>query len=296
MSATFAKFKYGQTNTTAGGALMGNFHEPLSHDQLHRAVPSIFAESAHHRRSEAYGFVPTIQVIDALANEGFRPVFACEAKARDVTRFGYTKHMVRFRRENDTRSDVGIPELIMLNSHDGSTKYKLLSGVFRTICANGLIVGDRFQEVNVAHKRRLVDDVIEGTYSVVQDFTRSLGVADHMRGRLLSAPQQRLFAEAALPLRFPDVERWEDAPVTPDRVLTARRWEDKAKPDGTRDLWTTFNVMQENMVRGGMHGVSVNADGKRRNVTTREVKGIDGNVKLNRALWTLAEKMADLTA
>ena len=31
-----------------------------------------------------------------------------------------------------------------------------------------------------------------------------------------------------------------------------------------------------------------------RRVSTREIKGIDQDVRLNRALWTLAEKMAEL--
>ena len=32
----------------------------------------------------------------------------------------------------------------------------------------------------------------------------------------------------------------------------------------------------------------------RRNVTTRQVNGIDQDVRLNRALWMLAEKIAEL--
>jgi hypothetical protein len=34
------------------------------------------------------------------------------------------------------------------------------------------------------------------------------------------------------------------------------------------------------------------ANGHRRRTTTREVKGIDQDVKLNRALWHLAERIA----
>jgi len=64
------------------------------------------------------------------------------------------------------------------------------------------------------------------------------------------------------------------------------------------DLWHTLNVVQENVVRGGLHGMQhgVDPNGRKtfRRVTTREVRGIDQDVKLNRALWMLAERMAEL--
>ena len=62
--------------------------------------------------------------------------------------------------------------------------------------------------------------------------------------------------------------------------------------DRAPDLWTTFNRVQENIIKGGVRGR--NATGKR--VTTRAVNGIDQDIKLNRALWVLAEEMRKLKA
>ena len=73
--------------------------------------------------------------------------------------------------------------------------------------------------------------------------------------------------------------------MTAQGVLQARRWEDRKG-----DLWTTFNRIQENLVRGGVSGRG--ATGRR--MTTREVAGVNENVKLNRALWSLADGMAQL--
>ncbi|ECI9217664.1 DUF945 domain-containing protein, partial [Salmonella enterica] len=53
---------------------------------------------------------------------------------------------------------------------------------------------------------------------------------------------------------------------------------------------TTYQRVQENMTKGGLWGK--NAKGKRQR--TRAVNGIDGDVKLNRALWEMAEKMKAL--
>ena len=62
----------------------------------------------------------------------------------------------------------------------------------------------------------------------------------------------------------------------------------------TRDriLWTTFNVVQENVIRGGIRGRTEKGSLTR----TREVTGIDGDIKLNQALWKLAEEFAKLKA
>ena len=60
------------------------------------------------------------------------------------------------------------------------------------------------------------------------------------------------------------------------------------------DLWTTFNVVQENIIRGGLRGRKRGSNGRMRNMTTRPVKALDRNIKLNQALWVLTEKMAEL--
>ena len=66
-----------------------------------------------------------------------------------------------------------------------------------------------------------------------------------------------------------------------------------AQEDRSKDLWTTFNVVQENIIKGGLHAVKYNEGIPVRNVSSRSVKSIDGDVKLNRALWTLAQGLKE---
>jgi hypothetical protein len=55
--------------------------------------------------------------------------------------------------------------------------------------------------------------------------------------------------------------------------------------------------VQENVIAGGLSAVQRDADGRRvRRVSTRRINGIDQDVRLNRALCSLAEKMAALKA
>ena len=97
--------------------------------------------------------------------------------------------------------------------------------------------------------------------------------------------EQAAFARAALALKYDPEDG--AAPVTESQLLMPRRFEDRRD-----DLWTTFNRVQENLVKGGLQGR--NRAG--RATTTRPVQGIDQNVKLNRALWLLAEEMRRLKA
>jgi hypothetical protein len=102
----------------------------------------------------------------------------------------------------------------------------------------------------------------------------------------LTEGEQIAFAEAATIARFRDIV---SAPIRPITLLQPRRAEDSA-----RDLWTTYNTVHENAVKGGQKDFGKRkADGSQM-PRTRAVKGIDGNVKLNKALWHLAERLVEL--
>lgn len=124
---------------------------PLTIEELFRTVPSVFSEDKHGSRSERYTYIPTITLLDSLQKEGFYPFFACQTRVRDVSRREYTKHMLRLRR-HDQITGSQVPEIILLNSHDGTSSYQMLPGLFRQVCANGLIYGDVLGEVRVPHK------------------------------------------------------------------------------------------------------------------------------------------------
>lgn len=253
---------------------------PLTHDELARYVPSVFSENKHESRSNRYTYIPTIQLLESLQREGFQPFFACQTRVRNPDRREHTKHMLRLRRENQI-SGQHVPEIILLNSHDGTSSYQMLPGLFRFVCQNGLVCGETFGEVRVPHKGNVVEHVIEGAYEVLGIFDRVEEQRDAMQSLLLPPIAQQAMAKAALTYRFGE----EHQPVTEEQILTPRRWQ-----DASNDLWTTYQRIQENLMKGGLYGR--NSSGNRTH--TRAVKGIDGDVKLNRALWVMAENMLQL--
>ena len=268
----------------------------LTNDVLRAAVPSLFATEAHDSRSARFSPIPTITILDALRREGFSPVMAQQAISRDASRRAFTKHMVRMRHASLANDAGEAFEVILVNANDGSAAYTLTPGFFRFVCGNGLIAGETFDTVKVRHSGNAMDDVIEGSYRVLNDAPPLVEQVRAFKAVELSREEQLVYANAAHMLRFP--ESWEEgseklAPVGADRLLDLRRRDDR----GT-SLWLTFNRVQENIIKGGQSSTIYdrNLVSGRRKVTSRAVGGIDQNRALNRSLWALTERMAALKA
>ncbi|EJB9159531.1 DUF945 domain-containing protein [Salmonella enterica] len=250
---------------------------PLTHEELMQYTPSVFGEDKHASRSDRYSYIPTITLLENLRREGFEPFFACQSRVRDPGRRDYTKHMLRLRRAGQITGQQ-VPEIIILNSHGGESSFQLLPGVFRSVCTNSLVCGQSFGEIRVPHRGDIAGRVIEGAYDVLGVFDRVEEKREAMQSLQLPPPAQQALAKAALTYRFGE----EHQPVTATQILTPRRYEDRKD-----DLWSVFNRIQENLSKGGLAGRT--AQGKRTH--TRAVNGIDGDVRLNRALWVMAEQM-----
>lgn len=266
-----------------------NGRKPLDESQLRRLAPSIFATEAHHSRSERFTPIPTWDIVQALGREGFVPYRAGQSTTRQPDRSEFTKHLVRFRREDreGLRVDGNIFEIVLVNGNDGSSAYKLDAGVFRIVCLNGLVVKSQDAgSVRVRHTGNVVDNVIEGTYEVLGQAERVLTAAQDWRHKAISSDAQLAFAEEAHTIRF-----GEDGgtAIQPRQLLIARRPGDEGD-----NLWSTFNRIQENVIRGGIGGFVRNAEtGRRRRSTTREVHGIDQDQKVNKALWGIASLLSE---
>lgn len=264
----------------------------MTDDQVRAAAPSAFAVEAHESRSARYAYIPTSDVITGLRNEGFIPTWAGQSRCRDEGKTDYTKHMLRFRKADAVATKGGLfPEIVLVNSHDGTSAYQLFSGLFRMVCTNGLMTGKTYESLRVPHTGDVVGRVIEGSFTVIDDANRAVNAAQEMGGVMLSQGEQSAFATAVHALRFEEGSALGEA-IRPDSMLTPRRVEDRAS-----DLFTVLNRAQESTIRGGLRGWARDDQGRQvRRVTTRPVAGIAQNTALNRALWTLAEQMQALKA
>src|SRR3990167_856743 len=260
--------------------------QSLTTEQLRKITPSVFTESGSEKTSDKYQHISTARLIDALSVEGFFAVRATQSNCRLAEKRSYTKHMLRFRHLSARPTPSGLyPEIVLVNSHDGLSSYRLMAGIYRLVCSNGLVAGNFYNEIRVRHQGNIVNEVIEGSYSVIEDSRKMIESAEKMSSIRLSIPEKIAFAESAHAIRF------DNSPVSdsidPSKLLTPRRFEEMNKDD----LFTLFNVAQENIIKGGVRGYAVSPNHRPKRVSTRAINSIDQNITLNRALWSLAENM-----
>jgi hypothetical protein len=257
------------------------FQQALSLDAIRRSAPAVFAQSAHGCTTARYTFIPTERILHGLMGAGFVPVQANQTRSRHPGREQHARHVVRLRRRFETiQLKDSVPEIVFLNSHDGTSAYQLRLGIFRAICTNGLIVSRAaLPACYVAHRGDIVEEVVAAALRLSEQFEELAGSIDRMEQRVLEPAEQGRFAERALALRYPDLAL---GGMQPSQLLTCRREQD----DGP-DLWRVYNRVQENLLRGGLSRRSATG----RLTRTRRITSIREDVRINGALWDAATEL-----
>ena len=283
-SYKYAKFGRGSTYLESRNG------QPLDLAVIAQVCPAVIATEAHSSRSERYTYVSTMAVLEALGKEGFQPFSILQGGSKDEEKRGFTKHLVRFRDQSVARGETNY-EVCLLGSHDGTASYQMFGGNYRWSCKNGTIFfSDKAVKIQIPHKGDILQQVVDATYTVADQKQLSYDAIDSFRAITVSRDEQIAFAEAAAVLRFED-----ESPVNAQALLVPRR-----QSDTGNDLWTCFNRVQENVIRGGVAYTvkqeQPNGGSRISHRTTRPVRSVDGDVRLNRALWTLTEQMAKIKA
>ena len=252
---------------------------PLTEAMMMQMAPSIFAVEAHESRSDRYTYIPTIEVLRGLMNEGFQPFKVNQGRTRVPGKSEYTRHMIHLRHADLPTTEDGTQEIIITNSHDGTSAYIMESGYYRQICSNGLMCFNPSATVKAYHRgaEETIHNVIEGAFTII-DRSKEIGYQiQDMTTIDVNPVQAEIMARAMLAVRFPD-----GSPISERQALQPQRYYDT----GT-SLWTTWNRVQENITKGGMMGRDVNNRQRR----VRAVTGMDSDAKLQRGLWQVLEAM-----
>ncbi len=271
----------------------------LTPEAIRQAVPSVYAEAAHESRSSRYALIPTSDILTALDVAGFVPTQVMQGRTRFEGREAFTKHMMRLR----TRDDLGVSkpevhEVVIVNSHDGTSAYDLMAGFFRMVCANGCIAGDIDTRLKVYHKGNIAEQVVKTTVKIVEESGQMMETIARMKEVQLTEAERLMFAEYVIRARFGiedealvvDGEIVGEIPA-PARALVPYQPADFLQPqrsaDRGNDLFKTFSVLQERAIKG--HVSRRDRKGKRH--TTRAINGIDQSVKVNRLVWQFAQEL-----
>jgi hypothetical protein len=241
------------------------FGRTLSIDELRHSTPAVFAANASSRTRSTYRFINTAQVLQALLEAGFQPSAAQQTRTRSGSDPTYARHMIRLRRTRETLTLVDcIPEICLINAHDGTSAYQLLAGLYRPLCTNGLLcrMGD-FAVIRIPHRSTIIADVVAGALQITAQFEQIGSMVTAMAARILNDSEQLAFAQTAYAIRYAKVES--RPAFAPEKMLEARRAADMAPT-----LWHAFNRLQESALTGG---VSYRSRSERL-VRTRRIRNI----------------------
>lgn len=260
----------------------------LNLNEIGQRCPSALTQQQSNHLSHIYKFIPTTDVIDILGEQGWLPTQAAQTRTRKghESKTPYKKHMLRFRNESniDLSREIGDthPEILLTNSHDGTSSFKFHVGLFRLVCSNGLVIADQtFDEFRVMHKGFQKEDILKVVQMTTEKIPMVVGRVQDMMSKELTMSQQYDFAKMVSDQRF-----GMDKMVDVNQMLKIRREEDAGS-----DLWSVFNRVQENLLQGGILTITPKDNGKLRRSRSRAIRSIDQNIEVNKMLWTLSESL-----
>lgn len=253
----------------------------LTKEQIKDKAPSVFAESGAPSTSDKYTHISTERIIDDMSALGWGVVDAAQVKARK--RVGYQKHLLVFRNDELTITgkdgDDVFPQILLSNSHDGTSTFQFTAGLFRMVCSNGLVLStETFGDLKIRHMGYDMEELQRVVNEIVEKLPLTVESMNKLKSTQVSEEQQQKFALEALGLRFGnDGLTFNDNQVS--EVLAAERTEDEGV-----GMWEVFNRVQEKLINGDF--TYINNKGKIRKA--RKIKNFQQDIKLNQQLFDLA--------
>lgn len=247
-------------------------------------APAVFQTEMHESRSPKHykqtSVAGLFEQADAL---GLGCTQVKVAGVKTLGRDGFQKHILTFERRDDIFTGGDRSRLYAMNSHDGTTGHWLWIGKLRMVCENGLMSGSVDDMIRTRHAGNAAGKIAEAIDRMLGRWATMDETIEGWKNITLSPDEYYEYASQAAALRWDG----EEAKPVVGQLLRVHRPEDAA-----HDLWTVFNRVQENLVRGGVQVRSIGQNGRNRIVRARGVNQIDANAKLNRDLWSLTETFA----
>lgn len=262
--------------------------QALSLEQVRAAAPTAFVTNPAPSTSQRYSFIPTYRIIEDMDQLGWkvREAKGMKSTGKNAIRAEYGAHMIRFFNPDITiTNESGIeayPEILIKNNAMGVGKVQIEVGVIRLACSNGLVIKDQdLGSFKLRHRMYTFQDLQNLVNSVVERLPIAVARINMFSQVQMTPEQQRDFARRAIQTKL-----GEDRVVTDQElseVLSVRRSADQGNT-----LWQIFNVVQENLVRGGIN--LMNSAGKVKR--SKPITNFAQDMKLNGELWEVASEYA----
>lgn len=252
----------------------------LTEKEIKQKAPSVFTKNGLEGLSEKYTHIPTSRVILDMKKLGWEVIDVKEIKARK--RVGFQKHLLIFRNENITveskDGDNVFPQILLSNSHDGTSAFKFQAGIFRMVCENGLVVStEQFGDISIRHMGYTFEELQSQIKEMVERLPSVIEVMNKMKSTPLNLSQKKKFAKKALLSRF-STDEIEGLKIDINDLISPTREEDKGD-----DIWSVFNVVQEKIIGGGFNYFNGSKIRK-----ARTIKNFQQDIKVNSKLFETA--------
>lgn len=256
--------------------------EQLARQNSINVMANIFTETRDDAKtSERYLKFDDGKVLQVLNDNGWFITKYREVKAQSKGRQQFKPYLAQYTNKNVKPFHDGLPSIIQRGAHDGTKTLDLFLGFFRSVCENGLIVGENLltpvhlKHIGTADRAAELNDVVG---HLVSNMPKVMDQVTAMDTRILTLDESMTFAKDASEIRFGEKSKG----VDPRELLIVRR-----SADTGMSLWKVFNRVQEAIINAP-HLQIVNEDNKQRKV--RALTSIEQQVSINRDLWAVAEK------
>lgn len=264
----------------------------LTTERIQQLAPAAFSDTKHERLTERYVPLHTSNLIPVMQDYGYSPVQAAQKRSRKVSA-EHSAHMIAFARTIDTdfaQGDVR-PEIILYNSHDGSSSVKLFAGAFRFICSNGIVAGDGFQNRMYHNVSALsgFEDMLRNTVETLPAMMERINLLRNVR---LSSAAAHEMAKRGVATRWDMFDAQKKGVYAIDKTITDVLAINRNEDDHM-DAFTVFNRIQESVIRGKAFVKSITEATPYGSIRkARPINSVKENIRINSELWNIAEEVA----
>lgn len=264
----------------------------LTTERIQQLSPAVFATTKHDRLTDRYVALHTSDLIPVMQDYGYAPVQAAQKRSRKVSA-EHSAHMIAFARTIDTdfaQGDVR-PEIILYNSHDGSSSVKLFAGAFRFICSNGIVAGDGFQN-RMYHNTSALSGFEDMLRNTVANLPAMMERINLLKSVQLSSATAYEMAKRSVATRWDMFDAQTKGVYAIDKTITDVLAINRNEDDHM-DAFTVFNRIQESVIRGKAFVKSITEATPYGSIRkARPINSVKENIRINSELWNIAEELA----
>jgi len=147
--------------------------------------------------SDRYQSIDTSQYLTVMYDNGFELENVVYPKTKKEGNDLFKKHIMVFQHSKPYEIEVNDkvkPRILITNSHDGTTAFRLQSGLLRLVCENGLVMMTNQNAMRIKHKGFDADLLNEKVIEMVQGFDGVYRQMGEMQHTLVSKEQRERIA------------------------------------------------------------------------------------------------------